>query len=139
MKFRYIALAAILATLLCACSHHDAIPGKWLLVDFCFDDDCTHLADYGIEQLWTLDDDVAFSAHDDNGKTRLRYQGRQFQQGTMDTPIRWWLSSDKDTLFTVDTSGRFMDTMCVRSLRNDTLVLVKQDNNRNVLQLFVRQ
>lgn len=139
MKIKHIVSIFLCCALLSACTKSDGIAGKWLLVDFCFDDDCTHLADYSIEQIWNLDNKVGYTHQLPNGKTQLRYEGSQFQEGTMDTPIRWWLSPSKDTLFTIDTTGLFMDTMIVQSLTKDTLVLIKQDNHKNVVQLFERQ
>lgn len=137
MKYRFLVLLVLSLSLLAACSRNDGIWGKWQLVEYCFDGDCTQLADYDIVQTLDLQHGAGYTAQAD-GRTVLFFEGRQFQSGMMDNPVYWRLTKTSDTLFVVDTSWQYPDTLLVNRLEADTLVLTSMINNKAVFQRFVR-
>lgn len=123
---------------LTSCGDASLLKGCWHLEEYCYGTDCIMLADYGMVQSWTFDDDIVESGSVDGVSDVLR-AGRLFQDSVMDDRVMWSLNSSGDSLKIYFEDQRPMETYYVTELDANTLVLSSMINNILVRQRFVRQ
>ena len=139
MKMKYNVLAfLIFAIALTGCKENKTeIFGEWQLVEQCYGKDCTKLSDYGIDQMWTLADNVLSEGGE--FMWEKKYEGFQMQGNVMNDTIVWSVSKNVDTLYTTNKLGEYPDTLVIVQLEKDTLALTSMLNNILVYQLFIRR